>query len=123
MGRAATESWIEPTPTNVKLVHALYLASFLVGLTVLAGLILAYVNRAKVARGMGHPAAATHYTYAIRTFWIGLLYTVITGVLAVVGIGLVLLPLVAVWFGVRCVRGLIVASRNEAIGDPDTWLI
>ncbi|WP_370872968.1 DUF4870 family protein [Peteryoungia aggregata] len=63
------EGWFSPGRLNVQVVYCLYLVSFVVGLTGIVGLIMAYVNR-----GKGEPWVDTHYTYAIRTFWIGLLY-------------------------------------------------
>ena len=66
---------------------------------------------------------ATHYTWVIRTFWIGLLYSVVSLVLALLLVGFLLMLATAVWFVVRCVIGLMVASRDEPIRNPESWLI
>ena len=63
----------------------------------------------------------THYTYLIRTFWIGLLYFLISGVLAMLIIGFFLIFAAAVWVIVRCVIGLQKASKGEAIANPYSW--
>ncbi|AXS39400.1 glycolate oxidase subunit GlcE [Breoghania sp. L-A4] len=111
-------SYLEPGGNNVTLVYILYLAAFVVGLTALIGLVFAYLNR-----GKGPAWTQSHYTYQIRTFWIGLLYSLICVALAVIGIGFILMIAVAVWMIIRCIKGLQAASRREAIADPQTWLI
>ena len=102
---------------NVKVVYLLYLLSLLSGVTALVGLVMAYLNRRD---GPGWTEA--HYTYQIRTIWIGLAYGLLGTILAMVAIGFVLLAFVGVWFIVRCVRGLQHAAREEPMPDPETWL-
>jgi uncharacterized membrane protein len=108
---------VEPGAGNVKLIYVLYLSSFVLGITALVGLVMAYVNR-----GNAPGWAASHYAYQIRTFWIGLLYSIIAGLPVMVVVGFVLLPLVAVWMIIRCVKGLQLAGRGEPIPDPATWM-
>lgn len=103
------ESYIEPGANNIILVYVLYLASFVLGLTGLIGLVFAYLNRGKAGAW-----ADTHYTYQIRTFWIGLLYSIICTVLAIVGMSFLLMILVAVWVISAASR----ASRPRAAGRP-----
>jgi uncharacterized membrane protein len=105
------------TEKTAKLIYILYLVSLVVGVTALVGLVMAYVNM-----GDAPDALKTHYRLQIRTFWIGLLYGVVAGLLSVVGIGLVLFLFVAVWLIVRCVRGLKHLERREAYPNPATWL-
>ena len=112
------EGWFSPGRLNVQVVYCLYLVSFVVGLTGIVGLIMAYVNR-----GKGEPWVDTHYTYAIRTFWIGLLYALIAGLLMVAVIGVILIFAVAIWIVVRCVIGLQKASAGEPIARPTSWWI
>jgi hypothetical protein len=50
-------------------VYILYLAGFLTGITVLVGLIIAYLQRDKTDR-----VSQSHFQFQITTFWIGLLY-------------------------------------------------
>ncbi|ODS58938.1 MAG: hypothetical protein ABS40_01030 [Agrobacterium sp. SCN 61-19] len=112
------EGWFSPGRLNVQLVYCLYLVSFVVGITGIIGLILAYVNR-----GKSEPWIDTHYTYAIRTFWIGLLYALISSILMLVAIGTILIFGVAIWIVVRCVIGLQKASAGEPIARPTSWWI
>jgi uncharacterized membrane protein len=112
------EGWFSPGRLNVQVVYCLYLVSFVVGLTGIVGLIMAYVNR-----GKGPAWVDTHYTYAIRTFWIGLLYALISSILMVAFIGIILIFGVAIWIVVRCVIGLQKASAGEPIARPESWWI
>jgi uncharacterized membrane protein len=113
-------------------VYALYLLGFTNGLTFLIGLIVAYVNRDAAG-----PINASHYTFAIRTFWLsiwwflgGLALILVGLVLAVLLIGFpmmiaggVILSLISVWFVVRTILGLVYLLRGEAYPRPLTWLI
>ena len=110
--------WIEPGRQNVQLVYILYLVSLAIGLTVIVGLVFAYMNR-----GNTDPWLDSHYTYQIRTFWIALLYSVICFVLALVGIGFLLMFAALIWFVVRCVKGLQMITREQPIDNPETWLV
>ena len=98
----------------VLFVNILYAASFIVGVSSIVGLVLAYMKR--------HAAVGTiwegHFTYAIRTFWIGFGLGMVALVLIFVGIGLLLMPLVAVWFIVRVVRAFLAWNDGVAIADP-----
>lgn len=113
-----SDRWLEPGKTNVQIVYILYLVGFAVAITPLIGLIVAYINR-----GKGGGWVDTHYTYAIRTFWIGLLYSLIAALLMMLLIGFVIIVAVVIWVIVRCVIGLQKASNEEPIANPDSWLI
>ncbi len=117
-GQRQTDRWLEPGPTNALVVYVLYLAGLVIGISGLIGLVIAYLNRGK-AGGF----VETHYTWQIRTFWIGLLYALISAVLMLVAVGFVLAFAVAVWFIVRCVIGIQTLQRGEPIKNPDSWLI
>jgi uncharacterized membrane protein len=105
------------TPETAKIIYILYLVGLVVGLTALVGLIMAYVNKDAAPDWL-----KTHYEFQIRTFWIGLLYTVISGLLCLVLIGFVLILLWYVWVIIRCVKGLSALERKEAPPDPRGWL-
>src|SRR5262245_36910802 len=98
---AITEQPFERSPGNVNLVYYLYLASVVVGLTAIIGLIIAYMNR-----GPGSDWLDSHYRFQIRTFWIGLLYGLIGLLLTFVIIGFLVLLFVLIWWIVRCIKGL-----------------
>ncbi|MGE0502861.1 MAG: DUF4870 family protein [Rhizobiaceae bacterium] len=111
-----TDGWLEPGATNVQVVYILYLAGFVIGITPIVGLVIAYVNR-----GKSPPWLETHYTWAIRTFWIGLLYSFIGFILAFVLIGFLVLLATAVWYVVRIIFGLQALGREEPMKNPQSW--
>jgi len=114
---ANAEGAFDRNATNVNIVYYLYLASILVGITAIIGIIIAYMNR-----GSGSDWLDSHYTYQIRTFWIGLLYSVIGLVLTFVIIGFLVLLFVLIWWIVRCVKGLQLAGARQPVPDPATWM-
>lgn len=117
-GGRQTDKWLEAGKTNIQVIYVLYLAGFAFAFTPLIGVVMAHINRDKATGWV-----ATHYTYAIRTFWIGLLYSLVSLVLAILLVGFLLMIATAAWFVVRCVVGLMAASREEPIRNPDGWLI
>ena len=113
--------------------YVLYLLSFVTGgLTGLVGLILAYVSRPTAST-----MAASHYTFLIRTFWIGLITMVIAGFLMLWGaifsfilIGIPFLILgkltfvaLGIWFVLRCAVGLVNLSRDQAYPRPNALVL
>lgn len=113
-----TDRWLEPGKLNIQVIYILYLVGFVIGVSAIVGIVLAHINR-----GKSEPWIETHYTWAIRTFWIGVLGAFISFILMIVAIGFLLMIAVAVWVIVRCVIGLQAVSRNEPIRNPESWLI
>ncbi|WP_374470283.1 DUF4870 family protein [Phenylobacterium sp.] len=117
--------------TMPAIVYALYLLAFATGVTVIVGLILAYAQQ-----GSAGPKLRTHYTFLIRTFWMGIAWCVAGGLLFVVGlplsfvlVGIPLLmlswaiwALVGIWYAIRCIVGVIYLARDEAYPRPYAWL-
>jgi uncharacterized membrane protein len=102
---------------TAKLVYILYLASLIVGITAIVGVIIAYVNR-----GDAPEWVQTHYRFQIRTFWIGVLYGVISLITIFILIGFLFALFALVWWIVRCAKGLQRQSRGEPYDRPATWL-
>jgi uncharacterized membrane protein len=102
---------------NAVIVYVLYLAGFALGITALIGLVLAYISQAEAPSWL-----QTHYKFQIRTWWIGLLFGVVAFILSFVLVGFFLIPVIAIWLIVRCVKGLNAVTKQEPIGDPDSWL-
>jgi uncharacterized membrane protein len=113
-----TDRWLEPGQTNALVIYILYLTSLVIGVTGIVGVVLAYINRGK-AGGF----VESHYTFLIRTFWIGILYALISVVLIIVVIGFPLMFAVAVWFIARCILGIQALQRGEPIKNPQSWFL
>lgn len=98
------------------IVAILYLASFVTGITGLVGVVLAHMWQGERQEEW----TASHYTYLIRTFWLTFVASIVALVLSLVFIGLLLFPVIAVWFGVRSVVSLMKAQKREPMPDPKT---
>ncbi|ANG61325.1 hypothetical protein A8C75_01830 [Marinobacterium aestuarii] len=102
---------------NARIIYILYLVSLVVGITALVGLVMAYVYRSEAT-----DCVKAHYSWQIRTFWIGLLYTLLGALLTGIGVGFLILLFAVIWFIVRCVKGLQCLERREAPANPGSWL-
>ncbi|MEE4455240.1 DUF4870 family protein [Novosphingobium resinovorum] len=104
---------------NPTIINLLYLASYVTGITGIVGVVLAYVWR-------NEPKAAweaSHYEYAIKTFWIFFLGTILGFLLMIVLIGFLILPAVAVLVVVRCVMSILNAQKQVPMPNPGSWLV
>lgn len=99
-------------------VYILYLVSLVSGITALVGMVMAHVYH-----GRSNELWSEHFRYQYRTFWIGLLYGLISMALVPIGLGVVLLLGVLIWFLVRTVRGLVASLNNEPLTNVDSWFI
>ena len=77
-------------------VYFLYLVGFLTGITVLVGLIIAYLQR-------------------------GLLYFFVGLLTLHIGIGALILLWYVVWTVIRCVKGLLALNMGDPIRNPNSW--
>ena len=102
---------------QAKVIYVLYLAGFVVGVTPLIGVVMAYL-----AKGEAPEWLDTHYRYQIRTFWIAFLYTFVSVLLTVILIGILGLLATAVWLIVRCIKGFQALDRGEPIENVATWM-
>jgi uncharacterized membrane protein len=129
---AVTPAAAEEDKVLPAVVYGLYLLAFSNGVTAVIGLIVAYLNRDHAG-----PINQSHYTFAIRTFWIGTAAMLATGVLFLVGLVLTLIvigipilvlagalaSIVCAWFALRCVAGIYFLVKGEAYPRPLAWLI
>jgi len=113
-------------------VYALYILGLFHGLTLIIGLIMAYV-----LRGSSGPANASHYTYLIRTFWMSLGVAAIGGAIMLVSIpftfiligipflwaGGVICFLAWVWALIRSIVGAIRLAEGAPIAYPYGWRV
>jgi uncharacterized membrane protein len=124
-GYPATEERAMPA-----VVYVLYLLGLFHGLTLIIGLIMAYVLRSSSG-----PLNGSHYTYLIRTFWMSLVAGLIGGAIMLVSIpftfiligfpfmwaGGVIVFLAWVWAIIRCVVGLVRLAESRPIEQPYGW--
>jgi len=97
-------------------VYILYFLGYLTGITSFVGALIAYLQAPSTEAGI-----KSHYTFQIRTFWIGLLYLV-GGVILIHTVGAMILLWAFIWSLMRNVKGILALNRNEPIANPDSWL-
>jgi uncharacterized membrane protein len=97
--------------TVATVVYALQAAGFFVGITWIAAIVIDYVKRDD-ARGTW---LESHFSWQIRTFWWGLLWAVVGGILAVVVVGFAVLFADAVWIIYRIVKGWLNLAENKSL--------
>jgi uncharacterized membrane protein len=100
------------------IIYILYLVACAAGITAIIGVVMAYVSRPTAPDWL-----KSHYTFQIRTFWIGLLYFFVSGLLCFVLIGFALIVVAFVWYIVRCAMGLSRLLRNEPYPTPESWTV
>ncbi len=120
MHNVITQQESEDSVTK-KVIYGIYIlytfSTVLPVLPIIVGVIFAYVfqNDAKTI-------LKSHYQYVIRSFWIGILYTVVSLALCPYVIGIALLLLSIIWWIIRMARGLRSLLYNEAIVNPTSWI-
>ena len=94
---------------------------FALVLPIVGGLIIAYVNRDD-AQGTW---IESHYTWLIRTFWLGLLLSVIAMAVGVISLGLlwwVAFVVLWLWMVIRIVNGFRAYLKKIPLADPESLL-
>jgi uncharacterized membrane protein len=91
------------------LIYVLYAASFLVGITAIVAIIMNYIKKGDVAGTF----LESHFRWQIRTFWFGLLWSVVGGLLMVVVVGWAVIAANFVWLIYRIVKGFLRLNENK----------
>jgi len=106
-----------PQRGRIQLIYICYFAALLLGLPMLIGLVLAYFWRRE-----NNPEGFTHFRFQIRTFWLGLLYSLLFLPFTLIPLlGVLPYLLIGLWFFVRTLRGFLAASRDEPVASPGRW--
>ncbi|MCC2616982.1 DUF4870 domain-containing protein [Aestuariibacter halophilus] len=91
------------------LVYALQAASFVIGITFIAAIIINYVKQDDV-RGT---LAESHFRWQIQTFWISVVLIIVGMLLMVVLVGWLVLVANAIWVIYRIVKGWVYLSDGK----------
>jgi uncharacterized membrane protein len=92
-------------------VYALQALSFLLGVTYIIAVVVAYIKRGD-AEGSW---LGTHYRWQIRTFWFSVFWSVMGTLSAPIGIGYVILFAVMVWVIYRIAKGWMYLLEGKAL--------
>jgi len=103
-----------PSESTVQITHityALYALGMVTGIFAIAGLIVAYIKRDDAVGTY----LASHYSWLIRTFWWGVLWTTIGIILAIVAVGFIVLAVVWVWWVYRIIKGWLRLTEKREV--------
>ena len=92
-----------------QLVYILQAVGFFVGLTWIAGVIVNYVKQDEAVGTW----VETHFRWQVRTFWFGLLWSVVGALLTVVVIGIAVLAASYIWMIYRVIKGWLDFSAGK----------
>jgi uncharacterized membrane protein len=104
--------------STTKIIYILYLVGLVMPLLTIIGLVMAYINIEDSEEWL-----QTHYRFQIRTFWLGLLFSAVSSLLTLIFIGYFLLIVTAIWFVIRCIKGLKFLDQQQAHPNAVTWMI
>lgn len=99
--------------TLTAVIYGLYAGSFFIGVTAIIAIIINYVKRGDIAGTF----LESHFRWQIRTFWFGLLWSVIGMITMPIGVGWVVLMITAIWVIYRIVRGFLRLGDNRPMYD------
>jgi uncharacterized membrane protein len=98
--------------TLTMLVYALQVLSIFVGITAIVGVIINYVKREDAAGTVYQ----SHFDWQIRTFWWGLVWSVVGFVLLFAfGLGLLVWFVAGIWALYRVVKGFLKLNDNQPV--------
>jgi uncharacterized membrane protein len=89
-------------------VYVLQALSFAFGVTAVVGLVINYVKRDETVGTLYE----SHFNWQIRTFWWGLVWTIVGIVLSMIVIGVAVLFVVWIWAIYRVVKGFLKLNDN-----------
>jgi len=108
------EEKLRSLKTLTMVVYALQAAGFFVGLTWIVAIVMNYVKREEVAGTW----LESHFTWQIRTFWFGLLWGLVGGLLTLVLVGFLILLAAGVWIIYRIVKGWLNLNDGKPMPTP-----
>ena len=98
--------------TLTMVVYALQVLSVFVGITAIVGVIINYVKREDAAGTLYE----SHFDWQIRTFWWGLVWSVIGFILLFAfGLGLLVWFVAGIWALYRVVKGFLKLNDNQPV--------
>ena len=103
------EQQLESQKKLTIIVYALQAASFLVGITFLVAVIVNYIKLPEVR----HTWLESHFRWQIKTFWFGLLWSIIGIVTFFFVVGWFIIIADAVWVVYRIVKGFLYLTDGK----------
>lgn len=104
---------------NLVVIYVLYLLGLVLPLLIIIGVVLAYVNKTEIKDDFLY----THYSFVLRTFFIGFSWMFISIITTIILIGPLLYILLVIWFICRIVVGLKYLINDEVPQNYKTFWI
>lgn len=117
------KEYTESGKKNLIVVYILYLCGIVAPLLPLMGVVFAYINKDK---NKGDNFTTSHYVFLFRTFCLGFLgwiIYIVTISTILVGIGLALKFILAVWYILRVAIGFKYMIEDQTYPNPMTYWI
>ncbi len=100
---------LEKARNLTQIIYFLYAASIVVGITAIVAIIINHVKRDEVTGTW----LESHFRWQIRTFWFSLMWGVIGGITAIIGVGFLIWGIAAIWAIYRIVKGMLNFYDNK----------
>lgn len=100
---------LDELKTITTIVYALQAVSFFIGISFIAAVILNYVKKEDVQNTW----LASHFDWQIRTFWFGLLWSIIGFMSLILIVGYFIIIANAIWIVYRIIKGWLRLSENK----------
>ena len=101
---------MENEKTGPTIVYVCYLLSFAMGISLIIGVVLAYIKKDSASGWV-----KSHYNYQIRTFWNVLIGSIIGFLTFMMGIGVVIIGIVYIWLLFRIITGWVKLNNGEVV--------
>ena len=108
-GSSSASADLQQAKKVTMVVYALQAASFILGVTLIAALIINYIKKEDVQGTW----LASHFRWQIRTFWFFLLWGAIGVITVLAGVGFIILGIATVWLIYRVVKGWLRLSEGK----------
>lgn len=100
---------IKSAKTLTTVIYGLYAGSFLFGITGIVAIIMNYVKKEDVAGTF----LESHFRWQMRTFWFGILWSVLGAISVLIVVGYFVLIANGIWIIYRIVKGWLYLNDNK----------
>lgn len=109
MDTTAADTGTEAERNLLLITYILHALAPFNGLTAIAGIIISHIKVNETASAF----IRSHHSWLIRTFWWGLLWAVVCGILTVILVGALGFVVLGIWWLYRVIRGFINYSERR----------
>lgn len=112
------QDYLKPGKRNIILIYILYLCGLIFPILIVLGGLFAYAGHTDKDNFLD-----SHYIFAFRTFWIGILCALISLIATIIFIGIILYILLFAWFALRSIIALQYLIHDQPHPHPKTlWI-